>query len=157
MMETLRGWLVAVVASSMLVGIVQSMISAGSLRRIAAMTAGLFLMLILLRPLLALDLYELLPDRDVLSDEVLLRQTELEKADGAELKRLIEERTAAYISDKAAELGFFCTAEVTAVESADGIPYPYSAELDCPPSAGLSAYMETELNIPKERQVYHGT
>ena len=47
------------------------------------------------------------------------------------------------------------TARVETRTGEDGIPVPWSAELTGQRSGALSSYLEAELGIPAERQVWH--
>ena len=57
--------------------------------------------------------------------------------------------------DKAAQLGLSVTVRVETETGAEGVPLPSAAEVEGPRSEELAAYMERELGIPRERQVWH--
>ena len=84
------------------------------------------------------------------------RQAELQSVQSEALSAGIAERTASYISDKAAELGLTVQVRVETEPGADGVPVPARAEVEGPWSAELSAYMAQTLGIPRERQVWNG-
>ena len=154
-MGALREWLTSLVAVSMLLSVAQTLVPEGSIRKIASFTGGLILLVVLLRPVLGADLSRLdlhLEDYERAIEE---RQEELGAAGEAELAGIIEERTAAYISDKADTLGLAVKVQVETRPGADGVPVPWSAELWGQRSPALAAYMEEELGIPGERQVWH--
>ena len=149
-------WLTAVVLVSLLLSAVQSLIPEGSLKRIASFTAGLILLLVLLRPLESLGKREgFTLDLDGYAEEIQRRRKELEAEENTSLAEGIASRTAAYIWDKAASLGLSVTVRVETAIGEEGIPLPWSAEVTGPWSAELAAYMERELGIPEERQVWH--
>ena len=154
MIGAARTWLTSVVAVSLLLAVVQTLVPEGTLRRTASFTGGLLLLVVLLRPLLALD--ELRLDLSGYREAVREREAELESSVDEALSSVIAERTEAYISDKAAALGLTVTARVEARTGADGVTVPWSAEVTGPWSSELSSYMAEELGIPPERQVYHG-
>ena len=80
------------------------------------------------------------------------RQTEAYQAAYADsLSGDIADRTAAYISEKAASLGIDCRVQVE-VRTEDGLPLPYGASLDVERDQVLSDYMAQELGIPASRQ-----
>ena len=141
MIGAVREWLAAVVAVSLLLAAVQSLVPEGNLKRIASFTGGLLLLLVLLQPLEDLTGSLAAPDFGKYSRTVQDRQAELEQA--------------AYIWDKAAELGLSVTVRVETAAGEAGVPLPWSAEVTGPWSQELSAYMERELGIPQERQVWH--
>ena len=84
------------------------------------------------------------------------RQAELEDAEDEALAQGIAERTAAYISDKAAGLGLTVTVRVETAPGADGTPLPERVYLEGTRSEELSAWLAEELGIPAERQVWNG-
>lgn len=153
MMEHVRQWLVSIVAVSLLLSVVQSLVPKGSLRRAASFLSGLVLLAVLLEPLPKLDL-EGLELRD-LGEETEQVRRQLETEQKTALEAGIAERTEAYISDKAAALGLTVQARVETRAGEDGVPLPWSAELEGGYTEELTQWIEAELDIPRERQVWH--
>ena len=81
-------------------------------------------------------------------------RTKLEEERKKKLGTLIESETEAYILDKAARIGLTVRIKVGTEENSDGVPVPVSAELTGTPSRELSRWIEAELGIPVERQVW---
>ena len=154
MMEHIRQWLCSVVAVSLLVSVVQSLVPKGSLGRVSSFLSGLVLLAVLLGPLPELDLAGL--ELGNLQEETREIRQKMEAEEETALKAGIAERTEAYISDKAAALGGTVRARVETRTGADGVPLPWSAELEGAYTEELAQWMETELDIPRERQVWHG-
>ena len=154
-MGALREWLTSLVAVSMLLSVAQNLVPEGSIRKISSFTGGLILLVVLLRPLLGADLSRLDLHLEDYERAIGQRQEELASAGEAELAGIIEERTAAYISDKADTLGLAVKVQVETKPAGDGVPVPWRAELWGPRSPALATYMEEELGIPGERQVWH--
>ena len=154
-MGVLREWLTALVAVSMLLSVARTLVPEGSIRKISSFTGGLILLVVLLRPLLGADLSRLDLHLEDYERAIGQRQEELASAGEAELAGIIEERTAAYISDKADTLGLAVKVQVETKPAGDGVPVPWRAELWGPRSPALATYMEEELGIPGERQVWH--
>ena len=154
-MGALREWLTSLVAVSMLLSVAQTLVPEGSIRKISSFTGGLILLVVLLRPLLGADLSRLDLHLEDYERAIGQRQEELASAGEAELAGIIEERTAAYISDKADTLGLAVKVQVETKPAGDGVPVPWRAELWGPRSPALATYMEEELGIPGERQVWH--
>ena len=75
-------------------------------------------------------------------------------AKGNTVGTLIESETEAYILDKAARMGLTVRIKVGTEENSEGVPVPVSAELTGTPSRELSRWIEAELGIPVERQVW---
>ena len=154
-MGALREWLTSVVVVSVLLAVVQTLIPEGTVRKIGAFTGGLILLVMLLQPLLGVDFEDWELRLDHSREAVEQRQQELEQAGEREVAELIERQTAAYIWDKADALGLDLSAEVRVERGPEGIPLPVSATLTGTYSEALSVYLERELGIPRERQVWH--
>ena len=148
MMAAARAWLTAVVSVTLLLSVVQTLIPKGSLREIASFVGGLLLLAVLLRPLGNVDLSA------VSLDLSAYRQT-VEREGQKELLGLIEAELESYISDKAADMGLTLRVQVTVEPDGSGVPVPVSVELTGPRSEVLSRWLETELGVPAERQVWN--
>lgn len=154
-MGALREWLTSIVVVTLLLSVVQTLLPQGTIRKIASFTGGLILLAALLRPVLDTDRGRLKLDLGDCEAAVAQRRTELETAEKEAMAELIEERTAAYISDKANTLGLSVKAWVETKTGEDGVPVPFSVRLSGPRSEALASYIAGELGIPRERQVWH--
>ena len=142
MMETLRGWLLGLTAAALAVSLLTAMLPKGeTIRRIAGLAGGLILLLAVVQPLLRVRWEEL----------TWRYETYQREAYANSLSGDIADRTAAYISEKAASLGIDCRVQVE-VRTEDGLPLPYGASLDVERDQVLSDYMAQELGIPASRQ-----
>lgn len=157
MIETIKEWLVSVICAAMLVSVAENTAPPGELKKTVSLLGGLILLAVLVRPLNALDPGRILPETGAYSRSVEQLKEELETDRGDTLQTLIEQRTAAYISDKAAELGLECRVEVECRTGEDGIPWPFGVTVFGVTSRELQSWIHRELDIPEERQVYHGT
>ena len=153
MMAAARAWLTAVVSVTLLLSVVQTLTPKGSLREIASFVGGLLLLAVLLRPLGSVDLSAV--SLDAYRQTVEQRQAELEQEGQKELVGLIEAELESYISDKAADMGLTLRVQVTVEPDGSGVPVPVSVELTGPRSEVLSRWLETELGVPAERQVWN--
>lgn len=154
MMEGLRQWIISLTALCMLLALLRVLVPGGTMSRVATFVGGLVLLAALARPLSELGAVRLaLPDY---AGEIERLQWQLEEENEAALSDGIAERTEAYISDKAASMGLAGACRVETRTGEDGIPLPWSVELEMPRSAELAAWIEEELDIPSERQVWHG-
>ena len=155
MMAALREWLTSIVAVSMLLCVAQLLIPEGTLRKIGGCAGGLILLLVLLRPILGAEVEQLTVDfedyRTAIEEQSAVMQEEQE----TELAGRIAQRTAAYISDKAEALKLCVEVQVETEADADGIPVPSTVEIRGMRSEELAMWMEQELDIPMERQVWH--
>lgn len=154
-MDMIRTWLTSVVMVTMLLSLVQMLIPEGSVRKVASFTRGLVLLLALLQPLLGIDVSDLKLDWQDYRLEIERRQQELEQSEEETWGERIAERTEAYISDKGQRLGVEVTAKVETELSPEGIPLPAEVEMTGSYTPELAEYMEQELGIPAERQVWH--
>ena len=126
-----------------------------SAKRVLRAACGVVMAAALLSPALGLDMQAL--------PEAVARYGEAARSvageAGQEADRLnrtiIERECAAYILDKAGELGLEVTVRVETRTEGNGIPVPWSAELTGSWSQALASALETELGIPAERQVWH--
>ena len=155
MIAAVRSWLTSVAAVAMILTVVQTLVPEGAIRRISGFTGGLLLLAALLQPALRTDLGRLRLDFSDYGAAIGERAEELNAAGKEEVARIIAERTAAYISDKADALGLAVTARVEIEPGEDGTPLPHSAELTGPYSRDLADWMALELGIPAERQVWN--
>lgn len=153
-MEAVRSWLASVVMVSMLIGVIKLLIPKGSVQKIASFTGGLILLLALLRPLMEIELTDLMPDIEVYRAEMDEYQSVLAKEEENRLKQRIAEQAAAYISDKAEAMGAEVSVRVKTAISSEGIPLPAEAEISGIYVPELAEYIERDLGIPAERQVW---
>ena len=134
--ETLRTWLLGVIAAGMIVGILYALLPRGRMKAVAHTVGGMALLLVIVRPLLGLDLTE-----------------QYRRSGDAEFAALIADKTAAYIASKGDDLGVTCTPQVE-TEERDGVPWPSAVTLDIPKNEALSAWLSTELAIDDAHQYW---
>ena len=157
-MELIRQWILGITCAAMILALAECLTPAGSAKKAGRLAGGLLLLLAVLKPLMSLD-YDTLAQ--VLSEE---RISTSDYADTLNLendrlvKAIIEEETAAYISDKAGELGVDCEAEVIYHYGEDGQAWPTAVtirgSLDSGQKKKLSDFLEAELAIPEENQTF---
>lgn len=84
------------------------------------------------------------------------RQAEAYRQEGqVQLELGIQQRTAAYISEKAAQLGLSCRPRVETAWR-DGVPYPSGVTLDIAENQALAEVLTDELGIPPSQQHWLG-
>ena len=155
MMAAARTWLTAVAAVTLLLSVAEMLVPQGSLREIASFTGGLILLAVLMQPLGKIDPAKIDLNISRYQEAVEQRQAELEASQKEELASLIESEMETYISDKAKSMGLTLRVQVTAEPDGSGVPVPVSVELTGPRSETLSRWLETELGVPAERQVWN--
>ena len=156
MVEILRGWLLGLVAAALILTVLRALVPKGSIRPVARVTAGLVLLLVLLRPLAGLGGGSLRVRYDELEREITARIEDYQALHENELESIIADSTAAYISEQAAHLGLTCRAEVRC-EVRDGTPQPATAAMDIPYDGPMRrAGLRASLGIPAEKQSWQG-
>ena len=139
-----RRWLLGIVASALAAALADCLISQAALRRLARLAGGILMALALLRPLgalpgVSLSLEDWRGQREALEEGYRAAQEETMTA-------IIEEETAAYIVDKAAELGLETQVRVRAAEGG------MEVWLTAPRQEALARWLEETLAIPAEAQ-----
>lgn len=152
-MTILRSWLLGVVACALLVSACEQLTDGGTMKKIVRFVGGMLLMLALLRPLLRIDLTDLAVNAGAYREAVAQLEEELGAQRQRELSARIAAQTGAYIEDKAASLGASIRAVVT-TEERGGVPLPASVTLYGEENAEIGAYIERELSIAKEDQLW---
>ncbi len=156
-MEELRSGLAAVVAAGLVTAILPELLKDGAVKQTVRLVCGVLILLLVLAPLSRLDLTAFGQYLAEIQMEQEMLETGIPVENEKILKGIIQEKTEAYILDKAGELGADITVSVT-VESGDAYPYPAAARITGPlteeQQTALAAYLAQTLAIPKERQVF---
>ena len=154
MIELLNRWIIGAAVVSLAVAVAETLVAQEGIRQVLRLAGGILLVVALLNPVLGLGETEM---GDLLEDG---RQSvqELEEAYGAmrqeQLAAVIAEETAAYISDKAEEMGLSCEVEVEVEEGEDGLALPSVVRVEAPYQEELSRWLESQLDIPAEQQIW---
>ena len=157
----LKQWIIGITCAALVGALAEGLAPAGRVKKAGRLAVGLLLLLAVVKPLGGLDdralagaLESYRPDRGTY-------EAALEEKSGAVLKTIIEERTNAYISDKAKTLGMDCTAEVTYYYGSDGEVRPEAVVVRGSwteeQRAALSRTLEGELGIEAQRQSFERT
>jgi len=158
MMGALRGWLLAVVSVSLLCAVADALMPPGAVRRVGRLVCGLVLIGAILSPLAELDVDGGQRWLDGYFASVQGREAELEETVNSQMKVIIEGEYAAYIVDKAAELGLDCTARVECRASEDGLYLPARTEVIGSTTADtqkkLIQIIAEDLGVPAQSQIY---
>lgn len=158
MMGLLRDWIIGITCVAVLLAAAECLMPKGSIRKIGRLAGGLLLLLTVAKPLLELD-------EDSLA--MALSQYRIAETGGSELlqienermvKEIIAEQTAAYISDKANDLGADCVVEVAYEFSEEGVVFPTAVTVSGPVTEKqrieLQEFIEVNLGVSKENQTY---
>lgn len=157
-MDALRQYILSVTAAALICGILSGLVQNGAAKEILRLLCGLFLTIVVIRPLIGLDLEKLTDwslDRVPEGESMAALGENMARQAAAEI---IKSETEAYILDKAAALNASLTVEVTV--SGDDTPLPVAVTLrgEIAPNARqqLEHILQTELGIAKEDQQWNG-
>ena len=158
MTEVVRQWLLGVACTALVLAVADSLAPDGSVKRVCRLAGGLALLLAAVSPVLRLDSGALADALEDYRAQVRSYEDALEEQNFLFYQTVIEESTAAYIVDKAEEMGIFCQAEVTFSYDEDGVPCPWevTARGDWTDEAreALERLLEEDLGVPPQRQHY---
>jgi hypothetical protein len=159
-MELLRTWLLPVAGAALLVAAADSLCPQGPVKGTVRLVGGLVLLTVVLGPLaggITLDGTDLLADYRAQAAETT---AQAEQAYERQMETLIAEETAAYIVDKAAQLGAACQAEVWCETGGDGVPLPagvvVTGALTAEQWEELTRSLAEELGLDREDLRYEG-
>ena len=154
-----RSWLLGVTAAALVLALAEALVPEGTVKKVCRLAGGMALLLAAAGPVLEIvDGAALTRAAEGWRGRTRQYEEALEERSGQFYLAIIEEETAAYVMDKARELGFECAAEVTWSYDEQGVPRPWeaSARGTWTPEqrAGLERLLEEELGIPAQRQRY---
>ena len=158
MMGAVGHWLRAIIAVSLLCAVADALMPRGGVKRVGRLVCALVLIGAILSPIASLDVSEGRRWLDSYLSSVRSREAELEETVNSQMKVIIEQEYAAYILDKAAQLGLDCDVRVECGLSEDGLYLPVRTEVAGLSTAGeqeqLIRVIEQDLGVPAERQFY---
>lgn len=147
----MRAWLLGIVLTAFAAALARQLAPRGKEQAMVRLAGGLLLTLAILRPLAGMDW-----EGPALAAGSFRAQTR-EQAEAYRknqiqvLSSIIEERTEAYILDKAEQLGLACSVEVTAAAGESGVPLPCRVTIRGPYSRELAVCVEEEVGVPAEK------
>ncbi|WP_251318042.1 stage III sporulation protein AF [Flintibacter muris] len=158
MMGAVRSWLLAVIAVSLLCAVADALIPSGGVKRVGRLVCGLVLMGAILSPVASLDVEGSQRWLESCLASVRSQEAELEDRVNGQMKVIIEREYAAYIVDKAAQLGLECTVRVECRLSEEGLYLPDRTEAEGLWTASAQEEMiriiAEDLGVPAQRQIY---
>lgn len=158
-MGLVRQWLLGVTAAALVLALAETLAPEGGAKKVCRLAGGLALMLAAVSPVLgALDGSLFTQALDGWHEQTQSVEWELEEKTDRFYLAIIEEETAAYVMDKAKELGFDCEAEVTYGYDEEGVPCPWEIAArgawTGEQRSRLERLLEEELGVPAQRQYY---
>lgn len=160
-MEKFRTWLLGITAAAMVLALVDSLMPEGAVKRVGKLAGGLVLILVIIQPVLGLDYQTLAAALMNYRFETEEYSNALELENERLQKIIIEDRTGAYIQDRAVGLDIDCTVTVRCHAGDDGVFYPHSVlvqgDLTEDQIHTMTKVIEGEVAIPPENQQYERT
>lgn len=158
MTDGFRGYLLSIVAISLLASLLLTLVPKGSVHRTLSFLCGLAVILVTIGPVAKLDFEDLARSfsqmqigSDFSGEDVQTNNDEL-------IAAIIKEKAETYIWDKAHALGLSLTVTVE-VKTGDGYPYPYSVSVRGACSRQQKTQLERDiaanLAIPSQRQEWN--
>ena len=109
MMDAFRIWLIGLMAVSLILTVLSTLLPEGSIKKIAGVTGGLVLLLTILRGVSRLDLAGLRLSYDDCAQEIDRQMESYRLQSSRDMESLIQARCGAYISEQAQTLGLSCS------------------------------------------------
>jgi len=153
MTSILRSWVLGIAGAAMICAFAAALTPKSGVKKVVSLLCGVVMAAALLSPLGKLEL----SDYGLNLTKYRVGAAEL-TAEGEKLREsldrsIIEEKTEAYILDKAQSMGAVVNgAKVTMQWSTEGFWYPVGAELQGDYHEALSRLLEAELGIPQKEQ-----
>ena len=157
-MGAVRSWLLTVIGASLICALADALMPQGAVRRVGRLVCGLVMLAAILSPLTELDISG---GQRWLEDYLASlenREAELTETVNSQMKVIIEQEYAAYIVDKAAQMGLTCGLRVECVLSEEGLYLParirVSGTLTEGERARIAQMIEKDLGVPQAEQLY---
>lgn len=155
-MDFIKEWLLGVTCAAMVLALAESLAPEGGVKRVCRLAGGLVLLLAAIGPVIRTepaDLSRMLEEYIAVSQDYT---GELEEKNEDLYETIIEEHTAAYILDKAKQMGISCQVSVTVIRGEDGVPRPdavrVTGALTEEQADRLGRMLEEDLGILPQRQ-----
>jgi len=159
MAELIRNWILGLTGAAFLTAIAMSLAPRGRVRAVTGLVAGLVTIVALISPILEFDYTAHVGNTAHFEQSLDLRMQEMEAAQERLQARIISERSAAYIWDKAESVGLVdLYIQVETARHPEGFLYPYKVWLEGVPTEEqrrtVEAYLTEVFGIPVERQIW---
>lgn len=158
MMEGIKEWLMGIIVLSILCAAADSLMPEGAVRKVGKLVCAMALLCGILRPVSSLrgmDFTQYLLEYSAMVEETRL---ELERKTAVSQKSVIEEHCAAYIADKAAQLGVVCRVKVECEPTQEGIWLParvaLSGRFSDVEQSRMTQFLQRQFGVGVEGQSY---
>ena len=157
MIDGIRDWLWGVMAAAICLTVISGWMPKGAIHSIGQICGGLVLLLVMVRPVLSLNIQALDLRFDDYHEEINQQVEAYRTEYDEQLCQRIEKQTAAYISEKAAQMGVDCRVEVKVGKNADAVMLPQEVWLNTTENNTLSSWISKEIGIKPEQQHWEDT
>ena len=123
MMDSVRNWILGVVAVGLLVSLCQSLSPEGKTQKVSRFCGGLLLFLAVVTPIVQWDITGTLQAFQDYCESLTVSQEEVAQAGSTVLETQVCQRTQQYLQEQAQQLGAEVTVQVTC-KTQEGIPVP---------------------------------
>lgn len=159
MSEILRSWIIGIAGAAMVTAAAMTITPEGRVKKVVALICGLMTIAALLRPVAGLRGVDLKKSLIAYEQEAAAFSSDIQSADENLTRRIIAEKSVAYILDKGSSLGISdLDVSVTTQWNEAGYWYPGSAVLKTTANNAareqLSRDIEAELGIPPEELIW---
>lgn len=159
-MEVIRTWLLSVTCAALLLALADGLMPRGSVKKVGKLTGGLILFLAMVSPAAQLEEWDLAGWIGSCRAQAAMAAERLDETDEKLMSSIIAGETAAYIEEKAAELGAECRALVSCQAGEEGLVVPTAVTvrgaLTEEQRQALSRMIASDLAIPAEGQRFEG-
>lgn len=155
-MVGLRQYVLSVIASALICGIVSGLIREGPAKPLVRLICGLFLTVTAIQPIADIDFSDLLDDSFSYLEGGQYATAMGEKMAQETMAGIIKAEAEAYILDKASDLNAEITAEVFVSEEQIPVSAAISGEVSPYVRKQLETILQTDLGIAKENQQWTG-
>lgn len=123
-MEFIKIWLISITGTTLFLAMADSFMPSGSVKQVGRLLSGLILLVMILKPFLQIHPESLSALHGQWQDILETEQEEQKNYYNNQIKTVIEDNLAAYIVDKAMEIGISCQAHVQCSMGEEGIYIP---------------------------------
>ena len=160
-MPLIKSWILGIASASLIAAVLIALSPQGKSRKITMFASGFMIMAAMIKPVIGFNF-------SVFSSSMMQYGTMgheyaglLTEKNDSLLKTIIEERSSAYISDKATSLGMENISVMVKAEKGDGgNPYPHEvyiiSKYNASEKKALTEYLESEFGVPIVRQHWSG-
>ncbi len=129
MIELFRQWLISVIATTLLIAVVEVLMPSGSVKEVGKLVCGMLLLLTIVRPIASLSSPSLADLGQSWRGDFMVEVSDMENYYNHQIKTIIEQELAAYILDKATEENKPESIWVDTILGEDGLFLPVKVEL----------------------------